>query len=88
MKTEVRQVFEMFSTVGMDILRKVINDRNIGKTVKGYLNELYGLVKYTNENMYKISRVYELVTPRIYIHENFAQKNTFQIIKSKTMITE
>jgi hypothetical protein len=52
------------------------------------LDELYGLVKYTNENFYKISRVYDLVTPRIFIHNNFDKKNTFQIVKSKTAITE
>jgi hypothetical protein len=88
MKMEARLVFEMFSTAGMDIMRRIVNDKNLTKTSKGYLDELYGLVKYTNENFYKISRVYDLVTPRIFIHNNFDKKNTFQIVKSKTAITE
>lgn len=83
MKTEVRLVFEMFSAVGMDILRKVGHDTDLIKTLKGYLEELYGLVTYTNDNLYNISRVYDLATQRIYIHKNYA---TFQIVKSKDKV--
>lgn len=77
MKTEVRMVYEMFSAVGLDILRKVVNDNNLAKNIKEYLKELNGLVTYTNDSFAKISRVYELVTPRIVIGTGF------QIVKTK-----
>lgn len=86
MKAEVAQVFEMFSTVGMDILRKVVNDTNLSKTINGYLDELFALVTYTNETFHKISKVYDLVTPRIYIHKNYDKAGTFQIIKTKEAV--